>query len=375
MPWLAVATAPCQIRVGRSFPGETFQQDRAAQLPRTKTILQRFIMASPAGLIWPEKTAHLIAIIMQPEILMPEIAPSSQTDAGPRARRFRSGGLDLNYTEWGDPAAPVLLLMHGGHDQGRSWDFVAQRLATNWRVIAPDMRGHGDSATPPDGSYLLADLIADVAALVASLGVAQVTFVAHSMGGMVALNYAGLHPERVRKMVVAESMGVLEATRAWIAELKAAPPAPAPAPADTARPDKAAETAPRPPAPTSEEFLAQAAARMRKRNPRLPEELALHLTRHAYRQRADGSWQVKTARDVDFNDIAAISDAELHRRWGAITCPVLLIQGELTDFPKPTQESHFRHFRNAREVEMKGVGHWPHHEGFETFMREVDAFL
>ena len=64
---------------------------------------------------------------------------------GPTSRIYFSQRLRLHYVDWGNPDAPPLLLVHGGRDHCRNWDWVAQALRHDWHVIAPDLRGHGDS--------------------------------------------------------------------------------------------------------------------------------------------------------------------------------------------------------------------------------------
>ena len=76
-------------------------------------------------------------------------------DFGPTSHSFVSQRLRLHYNDWGNAGAPPLLLQHGGRDHSRSWDWVARELRRDWRVIAPDLRGHGDSAWSPNGTYAM----------------------------------------------------------------------------------------------------------------------------------------------------------------------------------------------------------------------------
>jgi alpha-beta hydrolase superfamily lysophospholipase len=110
---------------------------------------------------------------------------------GPTANSFISQRLRMHYVDWGNPGAPPLILQHGGRDHCRSWDWVAEELAKDWHVIAPDLRGHGDSAWAPDGNYEMNMFVYDFAQLVHSLGHDQVSIVAHSLGGNVATRFAG----------------------------------------------------------------------------------------------------------------------------------------------------------------------------------------
>ena len=106
---------------------------------------------------------------------------------GPVSRTFISQRLRLHYLDWGNPDKPPLLLVHGGRDHARSWDWTAEALRDEWHVIALDHRGHGDSEWVSDGNYQASDMVYDVAQLVHQLDLAPVTIVAHSLGGNVCL--------------------------------------------------------------------------------------------------------------------------------------------------------------------------------------------
>ncbi|MDP1967509.1 MAG: alpha/beta hydrolase, partial [Reyranella sp.] len=126
---------------------------------------------------------------------------------GPTSRVFFSQRLRLHYVDWGNPEAPPLLLVHGGRDHCRNWDWVAQALRKDWHIICPDLRGHGDSQWSPDGNYSMASYIYDLAQLVHQQALAPVTIVAHSLGGNICLRYAGVYPDKVRKLVAIEGLG------------------------------------------------------------------------------------------------------------------------------------------------------------------------
>src|SRR5215475_9475030 len=120
---------------------------------------------------------------------------------------FFSQRLRLHYVDWGNPTKPPLLLLHGGRDHCRNWDWAAAALRDDWHVLAPDLRGHGDSAWSTDGSYAIAGYIYDLAQLVHQQRLAPVTIVAHSLGGQIALRYAGLSPDTVARLVAIEGLG------------------------------------------------------------------------------------------------------------------------------------------------------------------------
>ncbi len=86
--------------------------------------------------------------------------------AGPTSRIYFSQRLRLHYVDWGNPSAPPLLLLHGGRDHCRNWDWVAAALRDQYHIIAPDLRGHGDSAWAASGHYVMANYIYDLAQLI-----------------------------------------------------------------------------------------------------------------------------------------------------------------------------------------------------------------
>src|SRR3954453_14923547 len=129
----------------------------------------------------------------------------------------------LHYADWGNPAAPPLLLVHGGRDHCRHWDWVANGLRREWHVLAADLRGHGDSQWSPDGNYSVAGYVYDLAQLIHQQELAPVTILAHSLGGVIALRYAGIYPDSVNRLIAIEGLGasprrVAEHSKRGIAE-------------------------------------------------------------------------------------------------------------------------------------------------------------
>ena len=129
------------------------------------------------------------------------------TTAGPTSNTYFSQRLRLHYVDWGRAGKPPLLLLHGGRDHCRNWDWTAAALRDDWHVIAPDLRGHGDSQWSQDGSYAMTGYIYDLAQLIHQQRLAPVTIIAHSLGGNIALRYAGVYPETVAKLVAIEGLG------------------------------------------------------------------------------------------------------------------------------------------------------------------------
>lgn len=288
------------------------------------------------------------------------------TITGPTSNSFISQRLKLHYVDWGNPDAPLLILQHGGRDHCRSWDWVASDLAKDWHVVAPDLRGHGDSAWSPEGNYSMDAFVYDFAQFVETLGQEQVTIVAHSLGGNIATRFSGLYPDRVRKLVNIEGLGpapeiraqidarpVDERLRQWIADKR-----------------KAAGRLPRR-YPT----LEAAFARMKEENGFLSDEQARHLTVHGASRNEDGSWSWKFDNYLNVWTLADISTPDLISLWQAITCPVLLLYGADSFASNPERDGRARHFATARVVEYEKAGHWLHHDQLDCFLADVRDFL
>ena len=290
----------------------------------------------------------------------------AMTATGPTANSFISQRLKLGYVDWGNPDAPPLILQHGGRDHARSWDWVAEELARDWHVIAPDLRGHGDSAWAPDGNYDMGPFVYDFAQLVHTLGHEQVSIIAHSLGGNIATRFAGLYPEKVRKLVNIEGLGPSpkirdqrEAAgysnrfRKWIEDRR-----------------KAAGRIPRR-YPTIE----AAYARMKEENGFLSDVQARHLTINGASRNEDGTWSWKFDPYLNVWPFEDVPDERTNELWRAITCPVLLLYGADSWASNPELDGRAQVFSDRRTVEFENAGHWLHHDQFNRFIAEVRGFL
>jgi pimeloyl-ACP methyl ester carboxylesterase len=113
-------------------------------------------------------------------------------------------GLKLHYLDWAGPpgaAAVPLLMVHGLSTQAHSWDPIAASLCSERRVIAIDLRGHGDSQWAADG-YFLPQFVSDLTGFAAALGISSLDYVGQSFGAQVGLALAGASPGLVRRMIV-----------------------------------------------------------------------------------------------------------------------------------------------------------------------------
>jgi len=147
--------------------------------------------------------------------------------AEPADRFYESQGLRLHYVDWGNEAAPPLILIHGGLDHCRNWDAIARELQPHFHIMAPDLRGHGDSEWAKGSSYSLVDHVYDLTRLTRFAELQDAAIVGHSMGGMVSQLLVLEHPEVVRALVLVDTAaevpkGLLyderRKQRAWLVE-------------------------------------------------------------------------------------------------------------------------------------------------------------
>ena len=115
-------------------------------------------------------------------------------------------GLIIHYRDWGESHLPPLVILHGaGNAHSRTWDHVAAALTDRYRVIVPDLRGHGESSWVPVPQYTWQLFRDDALRLMDALGLSQVVLCGHSLGGRVAYMLASQHPERVTRLVIVEA--------------------------------------------------------------------------------------------------------------------------------------------------------------------------
>jgi pimeloyl-ACP methyl ester carboxylesterase len=285
---------------------------------------------------------------------------------GPISRIFISQRLKLHYLDWGNEEKPLLLLVHGGRDHARSWDWVASDLRRDFHVIAPDLRGHGDSAWAVGSIYSLIDYVLDVAQLLKVVDRSPVTIIGHSLGGSIALHYTGIYPDRVAKVVAIECLGpspeMIESFKdtpagarmlQWVREMQSL---------GRRRAHHYAT-------------LDEAIGRMREANPRLTDEQARHLTVHGAQREEDGSYRWKFDNFTRAVSPYLFNVTDARNIWGGITCPTLLVRGTESWASDPSSDGRGKAFKNARVVNIAGAGHWVHHDQLAVFQKTTRDFL
>lgn len=282
-------------------------------------------------------------------------------------------GLRHHLSCWGDPAGvtderPPLVMVHGWMDVGASFQFVVDALREDRFVVAPDWRGFGLTERPAADSYWFADYLGDLDALLDALSPGRpVDLVGHSMGGNVVMLYAGVRPGRIRRLVNLEGFGMPETKaeqapsryRQWLDELKA--------PAELKTYDS----------------VDAVAARLRKTNPRLPEDKANWLARHWSASGEDGRWTILgDPAHKRVNPLLYRKD-EVLACWRCIEAPVLWVEGADTDvtkwwgdrYPRADFEARLSQVPRVERHTLADCGHMLHHDQPERLAALIERFL
>lgn len=245
-------------------------------------------------------------------------------------------GQRFHYVEWGAATASPVVVLHGITGHARTWDDEAALLAETRRVLVLDQRGHGDSDPAPDGDYADDALLGDLVAFADGLGLRHFSLLALSLGGRVAINFAGRHADRVERLVVVDiGPEIAPAGRARVSALMAG-------------------------APERFETVDDVVAHLRANNPRYTDAMLRHRARHAVRLLPDGgyAWKYDRALRDGIRQGRMRVPADLWPQWRAITSPTLLVRGAESDvLSEETAKRMVDVLPVARLVEVVGAGH------------------
>lgn len=283
----------------------------------------------------------------------------------PREQDRSLRGVRYRLREWGPEDGRPVLLLHGWGDCGATWQFLVDQLPRDWRLIAPDWRGFGDSAWN-HGAYWFPDYLADLDALVAELFPAQaVELVGHSMGGNVATLFAAVRPEKVRRVASLEGFGLRDMPpekapgryRQWLDEVRAAEPF---------------QTYADPEA---------LAGRLQRRHPHLPLPHALFVAEAWTRLDGAGRRVIKTDPGHRWVNPVLYRRAEAEACWQAIKAPVLFLLArgshfwtdEAARFIDPDYGA--KHYRHLHEQWLDDCGHMLHWERPEAVAEALVGFF
>ena len=271
-------------------------------------------------------------------------------EPSPKDRYVDNGPIRLHYVDWGGSAVQTMVLVHGLRDSARSWDIFAKAMASDYRVISLDSRGHGDSGWAGVGGYRLEDYVADVATLFDCLDLDDVTLVGHSAGGRYAWSYAVQNPARVRALVVVDI-----------------DPDPQNPQTDRDFSQIASE-------PAAWNSLACFIERLRVRQGYTSDSVLSLQASAVTTLRSDGTYTWK----ADLRTIGEYDRPDVWESWRRITCPTLLVRGRQSTLL--THETAVR-MREAlsnvhiRLAELEGGGHWFYQDFPGAFEATVRWFL
>ena len=260
-----------------------------------------------------------------------------------------------------------MILIHGGRDHCRNWDWVAEAFRDDYHIIAPDLRGHGDSQWMVGGAYNQIDYVYDIAQLLHQKKMTPVTVIGHSLGGSISLLYTALHPESVVKLIAIEGIGpppqmleerfnkpLNERLHMWMDDLRGL----------SGRLVRRYPT------------LEEAYERMQTENPHLSAEQAHHLTVHGSNQNEDGTYSWKFDNYVRSFPPTGLAQEDIWAMFHNITCPTMLVRGLESWASDPVADGRVENFSCPLSVEaFPDAGHWVHHDQLDMFVDKAKAFL
>jgi len=274
---------------------------------------------------------------------------------------------DVHYRvrEWGEQDAPLVFFLHGWMDVAASFQFVVDELKDAWHVVAPDWRGYGDSGWSSAGCYWLPDYLADFDQLLEHFSPAEAALVVgHSMGGNIAVLYAGVRSQRIRAVVNLEGLGlsgdVADKAPArlakWLAQLRD------------------------PPTLRTYESRAEVVARLRKTNPRLTPERAWFLADLWSRARADGRFEILGDPAHKIVNPYLYRADEAAATWKSVTAPVLWVMARDSEYARrmtavPGYLDRINAIANVEQAWIDDAGHMMHHDQPKRVAEILERFL
>lgn len=258
-------------------------------------------------------------------------------------------GIRLHYRQWGYAGRRPLLLLHASGCHVHWWDEVGPQLAADYDVVAPDLRGHGDSGRPEPPDYDFDAYVGDVAGLVQALDLQDFDLIGHSMGGYIALRYASTQPKGLRALVAADMLCEVEGEM-------------------LARMQQASHR-PQPMFATQEEAMGK--FRLRPPETTAAPEVLQMLAREAVCQTATGEWTFKFDRQARNHPAVRVWDL-----LPQITCPVLVVRGELSPLmPAANAERLANELPHGEWTSLPGTYHNLMLDNLTGFVKVVRTFL
>ena len=277
------------------------------------------------------------------------------TKIKPESKKVKlNSGINLHYLDWGNRGAPDVLLLHGLRGHAHSWDDVSLALCQDYRVLALDQRGRGESDWAPEGDYSGSAFVEDILGFSDALNLDGFTLVGHSMGGRNSLAFAGRHSEKLAKLCIVDI-------------------GPSVDPRGGQRITQELINVPE----TFEDFEA-VVAYMAKGNRFASEAVMRRRLRYATKELSGGEigWQYDLAiRDQRRNNTAAPSE-DLWPLLSNILCPTLIIRGTETDLlPREVADRMVETIPAAQISEVSKAGHMVFEDNPEEFIPILKSWL
>jgi pimeloyl-ACP methyl ester carboxylesterase len=282
--------------------------------------------------------------------------------------------LQYHVQVWGQPAPDKtpLVMVHGWMDVAASYQFVVDAFSQDHYVIAPDWRGYGKTAANQADNFWFPDYLADLDFLLDHYApTGQVNLVGHSMGGNVAMLYAGVRPERIRRLVNLEGFGMPATVPAqapgryakWIDELKAL---------------HRGEMALRP-----YDAVSGVARRLTKTNPRLSADKAEWLARHWAAENVDGSWSILGDAAHKITNANLYKEDEVIEIYKRISMPLLAVEASDNSldqwwkgaFTLAQYHERLKNVPHAQVARIDDAGHMMHHDQPEILAGLIERFI
>jgi pimeloyl-ACP methyl ester carboxylesterase len=263
-------------------------------------------------------------------------------------------GLRFHFRDWPSKrnGAPSLVLLHGYSGHARLWDAFAEAMTDRYRVLALDQRGRGETGWAPDGRYAVGDMTDDLESFVHALGLKDFTLVGLSMGGLVAMDYAGRKPKALAACVIVDIGPEVETTGSDRIETKLL-------------------------APNVFESRADAFADARAANSRPPEAIHRHHSDASLMLTQDGRWTFRSDPMLRSTQSLQRPDSETAWRiWANIDVPIQVIRGELSDVLSQTvAERMIQTKSQARLAVVPNAGHFVPVDAPDGFLAAAGEFL
>lgn len=266
----------------------------------------------------------------------------------PVDRWMKRGDVRLHYLDWENAGAATMVLVHGMCVTSHGWDFFADSMKEDFHILAPDLRGHGDSSWSAE--YHLSDYVADLKYFIDSLGLQRFVLIGHSLGGIISSIYTATNPEKVEKLVIVDigpevkMEGLERRNKEWAVE------------------------------PVFFNSVEEVSQHLKRVHPYHSEKYIQHLLRYDLKRNKEGK--------IAFKFDHKVCEAEMHSpEWlwdyiKMIVCPVLVIHGaesDLLDGDAARRMADTLAFGSAIDVER--AAHTIQGDNPEAFEAAVRRFL